>query len=61
MAIITDDPIIFKASFYQTIIREILISAASGNMMSALLMGVCTIDYMSVPLAFPQKNTNKHL
>ena len=60
MALLTDNPVIFKASFYQTIIREILNSAAQGNMMSALLMGLCTIDYMSVPIALPNKNTRTH-
>lgn len=56
----TDNPIIFKACFYQTIIRELLNSASMGNMMSAMLMGLCTIDYMSVPLALPKKNTRTH-
>ena len=60
MALLTDNPVIFKVSFYQTIIREILNSVAQGNMMSALLMGLCTIDYMSVPIALPDKNTKKH-
>ena len=60
MALLTDRSVIFKGSFYQTIIREILNSAAVGNMMSALVLGLCTIDYMSVPIALPNKNTRKH-
>lgn len=60
MSLLSDNPIIFKALFYQTIIKEILNSATQGNKISALIMGLCTIDYMSVAIALPKKNTNTH-
>lgn len=55
---LTENPVIFEASFYQTIVREILNDAMVGNFMSALIFSLCTIDYMSVPIALPVKNTN---
>ena len=50
----------FKANFYNTIIRELLNCTYCGLNMSALLMGLCTIDYMSVPLAKTGTNNNNH-
>lgn len=60
MANSTNDTLIFEANVYSTVIREILNSACSGNIMSSLLMSVCTVDYMGVGLALPDKNTNVH-
>ena len=49
----------FKTDFFCSIIREILNDCVVNSHISALVLGMCCIDYMGIPLSNNTQNTKK--